>query len=78
MLAIANSAVFLILAVLALTIIYLLPTLIGLIRRVDGLDLVFLINLIGAPTGIGWLGALILAFGPRKLPPASPMPWPDG
>jgi hypothetical protein len=30
--------------------------------------LVFLINLIGAPSGIGWVAAMILAFGPRRLP----------
>ena len=38
-------------------------------RKVDGLALVFLVNLIGAPTGVGWLGAMIMAFGPRRPPP---------
>jgi hypothetical protein len=47
--------------------VYLLPTIIGAIRRVDRLALVFLVNLIGGTTGVGWLAALILAFGPRRL-----------
>jgi hypothetical protein len=51
--------------------VYLLPTLVGLIRGVSGLGLVFLVNLIGAPTGVGWIAALILAFGPRRTPSAS-------
>jgi hypothetical protein len=43
---------------------------------VDGLALVFLVNLIGAPTGVGWLAAMILAFGPRKVRPRPPVAWP--
>jgi hypothetical protein len=65
----ANSYVFWIFAFVALVVVYLLPTLIGMIRGVDRLALVFLVNLIGAPTGIGWFAAMILAFGPRPLPP---------
>ena len=65
----ANSYAFWIFVFVALAVVYLLPTLIGIIRGVDRLALVFLVNLIGAPTGIGWLAALILAFGPRRLPP---------
>jgi hypothetical protein len=64
----AGSYPFWIMLFLLLPVLYLLPTLIGAIRRVDGLMLVFLVNLIGAPTGIGWLAALILAFGPRQAP----------
>ena len=72
--ALANSGASWVLAFLALIFIYLLPTLIGLIRRVDRLALVFLVNMIGGLTGIGWLGAMILAFGPRR-PSAAPMAW---
>jgi hypothetical protein len=64
--ALANSGALWVLAFIALIFIYLLPTLIGLIRRVDRLALVFLVNMIGGLTGIGWLGAMILAFGPRR------------
>jgi hypothetical protein len=73
--ALANSAAFWVLAVLVLAAAYLLPTIIGTIRGVDQLALVFLVNLIGAPAGIGWLAALILAFGPRRLPPQPPPAW---
>jgi hypothetical protein len=45
-------------------------------RRVDGLALVFLINLIGAPTGVVWLAAMIMAFGPRRAPPRPTVSWP--
>ena len=64
----ADSYAFWVLLFLALAVVYLLPTLIGLIRGVERLALVFLVNLIGAPTGIGWVAAMILAFGPRRLP----------
>jgi hypothetical protein len=66
----ANSAAFWVLLILSLCAVYLLPTAIGVIRRVDRLVLVFLVNLIGGPTGIGWFAALILAFGPRRMPQA--------
>jgi Superinfection immunity protein len=73
--ALANSLAFWLFAFLTIVVVYLLPTLIGLIRRVDRLALVFLVNLIGAPTGVGWLAAMILAFGPRRVPdpPSVPM-----
>jgi len=75
----ANSFVFWIFAFVFLVVVYLLPTLIGIIRGVDRLALVFLVNLIGAPSGIGWIAAMILAFGPRRLPPGPmPRPYPAG
>ena len=61
-----NGAFWIMLIVLAV-VLYLLPTLIGLIRGVDGLALVFLVNLIGGTALIGWPAAMILAFGPRRL-----------
>ena len=70
----ANSYAFWIFIFVALGVVYLLPTLIGMIRGVERLALVFLVNLIGAPTGIGWVAALILAFEPRRL--RSVPPWP--
>jgi Superinfection immunity protein len=65
----ADSYAFWILLLVALVVAYLLPTLVGLIRGVDRLALVFLVNLIGAPTGVGWVAAMVLAFGPRRLAP---------
>jgi len=70
----ANSYAFWIFVFVALAVVYMLPTLIGLIRGVDRLALVFLVNLIGAPTGVGWFAAMILAFGPRRLPPEPSWP----
>jgi hypothetical protein len=64
----ANSYAFWIFVFVALVVVYMLPTLIGMIRGVDRLALVFLVNLIAAPTGVGWFAAMILAFGPRRLP----------
>jgi hypothetical protein len=68
-----------------LIVMFMLPTLIGMIRGVDALALVFLVNLIGAPVLIGWPAAMILAFGPRRrlpeppqLPRPEPMWWPEG
>jgi hypothetical protein len=72
--ALANSPVFWILLFVMLIVVFFLPTLIGLIRGVDRLALVFLVNLIGAPSFIGWPAALILAFGPRRLPPEPAWP----
>jgi hypothetical protein len=57
----ANSYAFWVFVFVALAVIYLLPTLIGTIRHVDRLALVFLVNLIGAPSGIGWIAAMIKA-----------------
>jgi len=79
--ALANSVVFWVLLILVLCAVYLLPTIIGMAREVDRLALVFLVNLIGGTTGVGWLAALILAFGPRRLSPVPPpVSWrpPDG
>jgi T4 superinfection immunity protein len=74
--ALANSLAFWLFAFLAIVVVYLLPTLIGMIRRVDRLALVFLVNLIGAPTGVGWLAAMILAFGPRRVSATPLTLWP--
>ncbi len=66
----ANGGVFWVLLIAGIVVVYALPTIIGLIRGVDGLGLVVLLNLIG---WVAWPAALILAFGPRRLPP-SPLP----
>jgi hypothetical protein len=55
-----------------LTVLYVLPIVIGAIRNVEGLGWLVIVNLI--PTGIGWLAAMVLAFTlPRQEPrPAYP------
>jgi hypothetical protein len=69
MAALADNGMFWAALIVLLAVLYLLPTLIGLIRGVDNLALVFLVNLIGGTALIGWPAAMILAFGPRRLPP---------
>ena len=68
--ALADNPAFWLLLVVVLVVVYLLPTLIAVIRGTDRLALVFLVNLIGARSGIGWFAAIILAFGPRRPRPA--------
>ena len=76
--ALADNPAFWVLLFAVLAIVYLLPTLIALIRGTDAVALVFLVNLIGGLSGVGWLGAMIIAFGPRRLPAAPPVPaWPQ-
>jgi hypothetical protein len=72
--ALANNPAFWVLLFAVLAVVYLLPTLIALTSGTDAVALVFLVNLIGGLSGVGWLGAMILAFGPRRLPPAPPCP----
>jgi Superinfection immunity protein len=50
-----------------LLVLYVLPSVIGAIRKVEGLGWLIVINLI--PTGIGWLAAMVMAFAlPRREP----------
>ena len=73
--ALAGNAAFWVVLISMLCIVYLLPTLIGVIRRVDQLALVILVNLIGGLTLFGWLAAMFLAFGPRWPPSEPPSQW---
>jgi hypothetical protein len=80
--AMADSAAFWVALGLATLAAYLLPTWIALGRRVDGVLLVFLVNLIGGTALIGWPAAMILAgtlpprYGPRQRPAEPLPPWP--
>jgi len=63
-----QSAGFWVLLGLGLVILYILPSLIGAIRRVESLGWLIVINLL--PTGVGWLAALIGALMlPRRDTP---------
>jgi hypothetical protein len=73
--ALANSYFFWIALILVLLGLYILPSVIAIIRGVDGVGWIIVINLL--PTGVGWLAALIgaLMLPRRQLPPArSPYP----
>ncbi|MDQ2874547.1 MAG: superinfection immunity protein [Actinomycetota bacterium] len=66
----ANSSVFWVALIAGLLVLYILPSLIGAIRRVEGLGWLIVVNLL--PTGIGWLAAMVLAIMlPRREPPAA-------
>ena len=47
-------------------LIYFLPTMIGIIRKVESLGLLIFLNVL--PTGVGWFAAMVMAF---MLPAAS-------
>lgn len=64
--ALANSYWFWVLLVAVLGVVYFLPIVIGLCRGVEQLASVVALNVVGGVTGVGWLGALILAFGPKR------------
>jgi hypothetical protein len=67
-----NSYVFWILLISGLLTLYILPSLIGAIRGVEGLGWIVVINLLSG--GVGWLAALLLAVTqPRRYPQAPPM-----
>ena len=66
--ALAQSSVFWVALIAGLLVLYILPSLIGAIRKVEGLGWLVVINLL--PTGVGWLAALVMAFMlPRRDPP---------
>jgi Superinfection immunity protein len=58
--ALANSYLFWIGLIFGLLALYVLPSVIAAIRKVEGLGWVIVINLV--PTGIGWPAALIAAL----------------
>jgi hypothetical protein len=66
--ALANSPVFWVALIAGILVLYILPSLIGAVRRVEGLGWLIVVNLI--PTGVGWLAAMVLAIMlPRREPP---------
>lgn len=66
----ADSPVLWVPLIAGLLMLYILPSLIGAIRKVEGLGWVIVVNLI--PTGIGWLAAMVLAIMlPRRDPPTA-------
>lgn len=71
----AHSYLFWIALILVLLVLYILPSVIAIIRGVEGLGWIIVINLL--PTGIGWFAALIGALMlPRRQPPSVPSPYP--
>jgi hypothetical protein len=63
--ALAHSPLFWGALIAGLLVLYVLPSVIGAIRKVEGLGWLIVINLI--PTGVGWLAAMVMAFAlPRR------------
>lgn len=63
--ALAQSPFFWGALIVGLLFLYVLPSVIGSVRKVEGLGWLIIINVI--PTGIGWLAAMVLAFTlPRR------------
>ena len=73
--ALTQNATFWVALILGLLVLYILPSLIGAIRRVESLGWLIVINLL--PSGVGWPAALVLAFGlPRRERPQAYLPTP--
>ncbi|HET9895159.1 MAG TPA: superinfection immunity protein [Streptosporangiaceae bacterium] len=65
--ALTDSFFFWLALIMALGTVYILPSLVAIIRGTENLGLIIVLNLL--PTGVGWLAALIAALGlPRKDP----------
>jgi hypothetical protein len=70
---IAHSGVFWADLIAGLVLTYFLPTMIGIIRKVESLGLLIFPNVL--PTGVGWLAATVLAFMlPCREPPLTYIP----
>jgi hypothetical protein len=73
--ALAHSYLFWIALILVLLGLYILPSVIAIIRGVEGLGWIIVINLL--PTGVGWFAALIGALMlPRRQSPPVPSAYP--
>lgn len=57
-------------AIIAVTALYLLPTLVGLVRHIPGVASIAVINILLGWSFVGWVVALALAV--RSVPPAAP------
>lgn len=67
-----QSMVFWVALLSGLTVLFVLPTIIAMVRDVPRLGLVVMFNLLGAVTGgAGWIGALVLAL---RLPRGGSLP----
>jgi len=71
--ALAQNPLFWSALIAGLLFLYVLPSVVGAIRKVEGLSWLIVVNLI--PTGIGWLAAMVLAFAlPRRRVPVAYQP----
>ena len=72
--ALAQSPVFWVGLIAGLALIYFLPIIIAMIRRVESPGWVIFLNVL--PTGVGWLAAMVVAFMmPRREPAPTCLPY---
>jgi Superinfection immunity protein len=72
--ALAQSPVFWVGLIAGLALLYFLPTIIAMVRRVESPGWVIFLNVL--PTGVGWLAAMVVAFMmPRREPPPAYVPY---
>jgi Superinfection immunity protein len=72
--ALAQSPVFWVGLIAGLALLYFLPTIIAMIRRVESPGWVIFLNVL--PTGVGWLAAMVVAFMmPRREPSPAYVPY---
>ena len=70
----AHSGVFWVGLIAGLVLLYFLPTMIGIIRKVESLGLLIFLNVL--PTGVGWFTAMVMVFMlPRREPPLAYVPY---
>ena len=70
----AHSGIFWVGLIAGLVLILFLPTMIGIIRKVESLGLLIFLNVL--PTGVGWFAAMVMAFMlPRREPPPTYIPY---
>ena len=70
----AHSGIFWAGLIAGLVLLYFLPTVIGIIRKVESLGLLIFLNVL--PTGVGWFAAMVMAFMlPRREPPPTYIPY---
>jgi hypothetical protein len=69
----AHNGVFWVSLIAGRVLIYFLPTMIGIIRKVESLGLLIFLNVL--PTGVRWFAAMVLAFMlARREPPLTYIP----
>jgi hypothetical protein len=67
-----HSTTFWMLMFAAAGLIFILPIIIGLIRHVERLEVVILLNAAALVTGLTWFGAIAMAFILPRRPPTRP------
>ena len=66
----AHSGAFWVGLTAGLVLLYFLPTMIGIIRKVESLGLLIFLNVL--PTGVEWFAAMVMAFMLPRREPMSP------